>query len=72
MGETTSTENYMKRMKEDKKMRTKFQIIALALGIAFSFHSQAQTGDAVFPKGELSTTKNHTGNVWLKELNAGD
>src|SRR6266571_2830078 len=34
--------------------------------------SQAQTGDAVFPKGELSTTKNHTGNVWLKELNADD
>ena len=30
--------------------------------------SQAQTGDAVFPKGELSTTKNHTGNVWLKRV----
>lgn len=34
--------------------------------------SQAQTGDAIFPKGELSTTKNHTGNIWLKELNVGD
>lgn len=34
--------------------------------------SQAQTEGTVFPKGELSTAKNHTGNVWLKELNAGD
>lgn len=33
---------------------------------------QAQTGDAIFPKGELSTTKNHTGNIWLKELVVGD
>jgi acetyl esterase/lipase/quercetin dioxygenase-like cupin family protein len=34
--------------------------------------SDAQTGEAIFPKGELSTTKNHTGNIWLKELNVGD
>jgi acetyl esterase/lipase/quercetin dioxygenase-like cupin family protein len=34
--------------------------------------SDAQTGDAIFPTGELSTTKNHTGNIWLKELNVGD
>ena len=34
--------------------------------------SRAQTGDAIFPKGELSTTKNHTGSIWLKELNVGD
>jgi acetyl esterase/lipase/quercetin dioxygenase-like cupin family protein len=34
--------------------------------------SQTQSGEAVFSKGELSTTKNHTGNVWLKELSAGD
>ena len=34
--------------------------------------SQVQTGDAIFPKGELSATKNHTGNIWLKELNVGD
>ncbi len=53
-------------------MRTTIQIIAFAVGIVFSFQSQAQTGDAIFPKGELSTTKNHTGNIWLKELNVGD
>jgi quercetin dioxygenase-like cupin family protein len=27
---------------------------------------------SIFPKGELSTTDNHTGNVWLKELNHSD
>lgn len=55
------------------KMRrscAKFQIIAFAVIVVLQ--SQAQTGDAIFPKGELSTTKNHTGNIWLKELNAGD
>jgi quercetin dioxygenase-like cupin family protein len=53
-------------------MRTKLLIIAFALGTLFGFPSQAQTADAIFPKGELSTAKNHTGNVWLKELNPGD
>ncbi len=50
-------------------MRTTFRIIACAVGIAFSLQCP---GDTIFSKGELSTTKNHTGNVWLKELNAGD
>ena len=49
-------------------MRTTFQIIVYAVSLVFSFQSQAQTGDAIFPKGELSTVKNHTGNIWLKEL----
>jgi quercetin dioxygenase-like cupin family protein len=53
-------------------MRTALQIIAFAISLVFSFQSLAQTGDAVFPKGELSTVKNHTGNIWLKELNVGD
>jgi len=48
-------------------MKTKFKIIAFAIMLASSFQSQAQTGDAIFPKGELSTTKNHTGNICLKE-----
>jgi quercetin dioxygenase-like cupin family protein len=46
------------------------QIIAVAV-IAVSY-CQSQTGDAIFPKGELSTTKNHTGSIWLNELNIGD
>ncbi len=53
-------------------MRTQFRMIAFALCLALSIPLRAQTGDAIFPKGELSTTKNHTGNIWLKELNVGD
>ena len=53
-------------------MRTKLLTIAFALGFLFSFQSSAQTADPIFPQGELSTAKNHTGNVWLKELHAGD
>jgi quercetin dioxygenase-like cupin family protein len=50
----------------------KFEIIAFALSLVFILQSQAQTADQIFPKGELSTTKNHTGNIWLKELSVGD
>ncbi len=53
-------------------MRTKLQIIAFAASLLFIFQAHAQTGDAIFPKGELSTTKNHTGDIWLNELNVGD
>jgi len=55
-------------------MRTRISVIALAVTImcTFQFQSQAQTGDAIFPRGELSTVKNHTGNIWLSELNVGD
>ncbi len=53
-------------------MRRTLQIIAFAMSLVFIFKAQAQTGDATFPKGELSTAKNHTGNIWLNELSAGD
>jgi len=53
-------------------MRTKFQIISFVISLVFSFQAQAQTEGTIFPKGELSTTKNHTGNIWLNELNVGD
>ena len=45
-----------------------YVIIALA---AFSKAALAQ-GATIFPKGEISTTDNHTGTVWLKELNQPD
>lgn len=57
---------------KQRKMRRTFWIIVFAIGVAFSLQTQAQTGNTIFPKGELSTTKNHTGNVWLTELSAGD
>ena len=27
---------------------------------------------SIFPRGEISTTDNHTGTIWLNELSAGD
>lgn len=53
-------------------MKTKLPIIALAMSLVFIFQAHAQTGESIFPKGELSTAKNHTGNIWLNELNVGD
>ncbi|HEX4006598.1 MAG TPA: cupin domain-containing protein [Acidobacteriaceae bacterium] len=53
-------------------MRAGHRIIALAMGLAFAFQCQAQSSGTPFPKGELATVKNHTGNIWLNELNVGD
>lgn len=53
-------------------MKTRIQILALGVGLLFIPGALAQTGEPVFPKGELSTAKNHTGNIWLSELNVGD
>ena len=53
-------------------MRTRLYVIVFAAGLLFASRFQAQTGVPTFPKGELSTTKNHTGNIWLSELNVGD
>ena len=53
-------------------MTTKLRIVALAGSLLFGFHAQAQTTNSGFPKGELSPAKNHTGNIWLSELSAGD
>src|SRR5436305_175274 len=53
-------------------MRTKLLAIAFAMGSLCILPSPAQTADSGFPKGELSTAKNHTGNIWLSELNVGD
>ena len=53
-------------------MRTKVLVIAFAVSSLFVLRSQAQSAESGFPKGELSTAKNHTGNIWLSELNVGD
>ena len=53
-------------------MRTTLLAVALAGASLFSLSSLAQTADSGFPKGELSSAKNHTGNIWLSELNVGD
>ncbi len=47
-------------------MKKALQFTALLL---FALSSQLMAQDSpVFPKGELSTTKNHTGNVWLEGI----
>jgi quercetin dioxygenase-like cupin family protein len=61
-------EKYQRR----RTMRRKLQFIAFAVGLLLTSLAQAQTADSLFPKGDLSTTKNHTGNIWLSELNVGD
>ena len=53
-------------------MRIKLPFIAFAASLLFIPQSQAQTSASSFPKGELSNAKNHTGNIWLSELNVGD
>jgi hypothetical protein len=55
-----------------RTMRRELQFIAFAVGLLLTSLAQAQTADSLFPKGDLSTTKNHTGNIWLSELNVGD
>ena len=48
----------------------KLLLIAL-LAMGCLIHASAQSGP-VFPKGEIATVNNHTGTVWLKELNVAD
>lgn len=42
------------------------------LGFTLPVLALAQQEKTAFPKGELSTTKNHTGDIWLSELSVGD
>ena len=53
-------------------MRTRLLAVALVAASLFSLSSLSQTVDSGFPKGELSSAKNHTDNIWLSELNIGD
>jgi hypothetical protein len=53
-------------------MRTGLRIIGLVAGLLCALQCQAQTSGTPFPTGELATVKNHTGKIWLNELNLGD
>src|ERR1700752_3422631 len=53
-------------------MRVKLIVIAFAASVLFIPLLQAQTSASGFPRGELSNAKNHTGKIWLSELNVGD
>ena len=51
---------------------TKLRIVVLGMSLVFAIHAQGQSSSSGFPKGDLSSAKNHTGNIWLNELNVGD
>ena len=53
-------------------MKVKLPIVAFAASLIFLVQCYAQTAEQIFPKGDLSAAKNHTGNIWLNELSIGD
>jgi 4-carboxymuconolactone decarboxylase len=53
-----------------KKLQRVFYLLILIANV-FTIETNAQALSA-FPKGEVSTTNNHTGTVWLKELAVPD
>jgi quercetin dioxygenase-like cupin family protein len=46
-------------------------LLLAAFAFALLTHASAQT-TSIFPKGEIATVNNHTGTVWLNELNKAD
>jgi quercetin dioxygenase-like cupin family protein len=46
-------------------------MLFMLLCVTVMTHASAQDAP-IFPKGEISTTNNHTGTVWLTELNKAD
>jgi 4-carboxymuconolactone decarboxylase len=48
------------------------QILSAVFFVAGLSLPVAAQDNPIFPKGEISTTDNHTGTVWLKELNGTD
>ena len=53
-------------------MKTGLRFVAIAIVLGCLIQVQAQSSGSIFPRGELSTAKNHTGNIWLNELVVGD
>lgn len=55
-------------------MRRLMRVMAVVAGLVVMQPSfaRAQQEPPIFPKGELSTAKNHSGDIWLNELSVGD
>lgn len=49
----------------------KIVCLLILFSVAFTAHVSAQDS-SIFPKGNISTTNNHTGTVWLTELSEAD
>jgi len=49
------------------------RIASVTILLSATLFTKAEAQDAsIFPKGEISTTNNHTGAIWLNELSVGD
>jgi len=48
------------------------QVLLLILFFAASVATVNAQDSSTFPKGEISNTDNHTGQIWLNELSMGD
>ena len=46
--------------------------VLYAILLSAALFTKAVAQDTIFPKGEISTTNNHTGTIWLNELSVGD
>src|SRR5450755_385518 len=57
--------------KSIKEKMKKVLCIMILFSAAFYTKATAQDSSA-FPKGEISTTDNHTGTIWLNELSKPD
>jgi len=53
-------------------MRAILQWTTLSLMSFSALAAPSATQEEIFPKGQLATTKTHTGDIWLNELSAGD
>ena len=49
----------------------KLLYLTILVSAAFSNRAAAQE-TVIFPKGDISSTDNHTGTIWLNELSVGD
>ncbi|MFI5185430.1 MAG: cupin domain-containing protein [Chitinophagales bacterium] len=49
----------------------KLVLFTILFSAALFIETMAQDS-SIFPKGEISTTDNHTGKIWLNELSVGD
>lgn len=54
-----------------RKTMKKVLYVMIILSAAFTTRAVAQD-TSIFPKGEISTTDNHTGTIWLNELSMPD
>jgi quercetin dioxygenase-like cupin family protein len=59
------------KLKQQQKNMKKTLLITIALSAGLTFGAAAQN-TPIFPKGEIATVNNHTGTVWLTELNKPD